>query len=68
VVFQGFAFTGQAYNLAAESHKIVRDREEHEGAAEAKRHVPGSIDPLVAPSLANYETNVFYWPVKAQLT
>ena len=24
--------------------------------------------PPCAPSLANYETNVFYWPVKAQLT
>src|SRR5580700_4280301 len=22
--------------------------------------------PLCAPSLANYETNVFYWPVEAQ--
>jgi hypothetical protein len=24
--------------------------------------------PPCAPSLANYETNVFYWPAKAQLT
>ena len=54
--------------LCSSARRIPQDRAVLASAPLGSAPLRRLTAPPCAPSLANYETNVFYWPVKAQLT
>jgi hypothetical protein len=54
--------------LCSSARRIPQNRAVLASAPSGSAPLRRLTAPPCAPSLANYETNVFYWPVKAQLT